>query len=128
MCLAGTGMTEAEVIELSIGLGANAIASFSMFISIAFAYLTVCYFIGAKLTLFQTLTVSVVYLVGAGSTAVSIYGYLDAQQKLQDQYPGLMNTVLAIDISIWLVWLPIMILLIIGMSFFFMYQIRREGT
>ena len=121
-------MSEAEVIELSVGLGANAIASFALFISIAFAYLTLCYFVGSKLTWFQALTVSVVYLVGVGSTAVSVYGYLDAQQKLQEQYPGFMNTVLAIDVNIWLVWQPIMVLLIVGMSLVFMYQIRREGT
>jgi hypothetical protein len=121
-------MTEAEVIELSIGMGANAISSFTLFISITFAYLTLCHFLGAKLTKFQAATVSFVYLVGAGSPAVSTYGYLLAQQKLQSKYPSLMDSVLAINIDIWLIWLPVMTLCILAMSLYFMIQTRKADT
>jgi hypothetical protein len=55
-------MTEAEVIE-SINLYAsNALGGYAIIMTSTFAYLTVAYFVGDKLSFSQVFTVSVLYV------------------------------------------------------------------
>ncbi len=121
-------MSEAEVIELSIGFGANAISTFTLFISMTFAYLTLCHFVGAKLSRFQSIAISIVYVIGATAPAASAYTHMAAIQKLQSKYPSLLDSIPGFDMEPWLIWEPIGVLSIIGMSLYFMYEVRRNST
>ena len=121
-------MSEAEVIELTIGFGANAISTFTLFISMTFAYLTLCHFVGATLSRFQSISISIVYVIGASAPAASAYTHMAAIQKLQSKYPSLLDTVPGFHMEPWLIWEPIMTLFILGLSLYFMYEVRRNSS
>ena len=54
-------MTEAEALELIPLYVDIAVTSFSVYITITFAYFTLSYLIGAKLSIFQAIAVSSLY-------------------------------------------------------------------
>ena len=58
-------MTEAEAMELLLACVSNTISGFTVNISFTFAYLTAAFFVGARLTLFQTIAVSCLYVASA---------------------------------------------------------------
>lgn len=64
-------MTEAEVIEL-VGIhGANAITSFTVFISFTFGFLATAHFVGRSLTSAESIATSLLYFAAAASAATS---------------------------------------------------------
>ena len=71
-------MTEAEALDLIVGFGANATSGFAIYISFTFAFLTLSYFVGSKLTTFQAIVVSVIYIIGAIGPAVSACSHIRA--------------------------------------------------
>jgi len=58
-------MSEAEAFEIAAAWSTSTLASFTLYISITFAYLTVAFLVGSKLSRFQTMTISVLYFFGA---------------------------------------------------------------
>ena len=66
-------MTEAEALELAVMCVDNAMTAFSVFISITFAYMTVSFLAGSKLSNFQALAASGLYIFTAGVTILCTY-------------------------------------------------------
>ncbi|MGR8946685.1 MAG: hypothetical protein ACU84Q_01470 [Gammaproteobacteria bacterium] len=118
-------MTEAEALEVLSDIGDNVATYFAMYISITFAYLSVAYFIGAALSRFQCIAVSILFVVSALAVGATTIGWANAWLLLKAQERTLVNDV----------WLfetpgifPMVIFLLTGMamlSLYFMYDIRR---
>lgn len=64
-------MTEAEAIELIAIFTTNVIASNTIYLSFTFAYLTAAYFVGASLSRFQAIFVSVLYALAANGAMMT---------------------------------------------------------
>jgi hypothetical protein len=69
-------MTEAEIWQLLIMASGSASNSFSVLLTMVFAYLATAYFVGSRLTGFQTLVVSGLFVYSAAMSTLGLYGGL----------------------------------------------------
>lgn len=117
-------MTESEVLEIINLHAGNAIYSFSIYITLTFAYLTVAYFVGAKMSAFQVAVVSILYFFSGGGFALSGFTHTQSFVALVNQHPEFIHT------SLWrLPWLALGIVMTVGgmlICFLFMRDVRNE--
>ena len=122
-------MTEAEVLELIVMYIENSMTGYSIWLTVTFAFMTVAYFVGEKLTPFQVWAVSGLYLIGSTSAIIVCYIHIHAWSALRSDFPGGIS---ALDTSI--LWngelwkFLIVSSLILGniVSLYFMYNVRRS--
>ena len=123
-------MTEAEILELVVMYTEGAMTSYSIYLTITFAYMTVAYFVGDKLSHFQVVAASGLYLVGSLTGLLSAYVHVHTWSTLKSEFPG---GVSALDSSLWWngeLWkVLITTSLVIGIlvSLYFMYNVRRTA-
>ena len=119
-------MTEAELWEMFFEASSVAATVFSVALTVNFAYLATAYFVGTRLSTFQTLVVSFLYVFGAGILTMSFAGMLNQGlefgARLQEIYP---DRFFLISPGYVLTFV-ILLALSIPVSLFFMYQIRRK--
>lgn len=118
-------MTEAEVLDLVVGFGANATNGFALYISFTFAFLTICYFIGSKLTRSQAIIISAIYVLGAAGPAASAYSHMVAIAELQSQHPTMLDGLFGWDQELWMIWEPTMAAIGVLLSLYFLYDVRK---
>lgn len=119
-------MTEAESWEVVAAFSANALASFTVYISFTFAYLTAAYMVAGKLSKFQVLVGSGLYVAFAGCGAVSCIVSCNAFETVISAYPTVLDTQVQWSIP----WQTVMsIIFSVGtlVSLFFMYDLRRRA-
>ena len=121
-------MTEAEALELIVGFGANATNGFAVYISFTFAFLTLSYFIGSKLSRFQSIAISVIYIIGASGPAMSAFAHLLAIHEIQKKHPTLLDGLFGWDQSVYLIWLPIIAVIGMLLSLYFLYDTRSDSS
>ena len=80
-------MTEAEAMAALAGLGDQIYAGVDTWLALTFGYLTLAYFVGAKLSRFQCLAVSFLYGIGASLYAVALPIHTHAWTILVNQFP-----------------------------------------
>ena len=119
-------MTEAELWEMFFESANMATSVFSVVLTVNFAYLATAYFVGKRLSGFQTLVVSFLYVFGAAILTMSFAAMMNRGMefgaKLQAIHPDrffLMSPVFITTFSA-------LLALSIPVSLFFMYQIRRN--
>jgi len=123
-------MTEAEVLELIAIYIENAMTGFSIFITVTFAYMTVAYIVGSKMSPFQVWAASGLYLFAALCALLCVYLQVHTWSALRSGFPG---GILALDSaalyngSFWKIFLTTTQLLGIAISFYFMYNVRNSG-
>jgi hypothetical protein len=66
-------MSEAEILENISNHMGNAIEALSVYLSVTFAYISVAYVVGAKLSRFQVLVGSTLYLFAALVSMIVVY-------------------------------------------------------
>lgn len=124
-------MTEAEVLELVAIYIDNSMTSYSLWLTMTFAYMTVAYFIGGKLSIFQIWAVSGLYLVGSLSAVIVCYMHIYAWTTLRSEFPGGIS---ALDGSIfwsgdlWRILIAVSLLIGNLVSFYFMYNVRNSDA
>lgn len=116
-------MTEPEVIEMVNLYASNSMGSFSLWVSFTFAYLTVAYLIGGKLSSIQLYIISALYVLAGGAFAFAAVTYTESFSALNSSYPEFSPT------GLWLFpWtLASSLILIGGMlgSLYFMWDVRH---
>ena len=119
-------MTEAVVWEMFFEASSVAATLFSVVLTVNFAYLATAYFVGERLTTFQTLVVSFLYVFGAGiltmSFAAMLNRILEFAARVQEIDPDrffLINPGYVFVFSM-------LLALSIPVSLFFMYQVRSN--
>ena len=85
-------MTEAETIELATIITTNALTGFTIYISLTFAFLTAVHFVGGTLSKKEALLTSAVYLLSAGSAALTTLGNLSAVKTVMDATPNVLSS------------------------------------
>jgi hypothetical protein len=123
-------MTEAEILELVAMYAEGAMTAYSIYLTITFAYMTVAYFVGDKLSHFQVAAASGLYLVGSLTGLLSAYVHVHAWSTLKSEFPGGLS---ALDSSIWWngefwkVLIAASLFFGILVSLYFMYNVRHTA-
>lgn len=123
-------MTQAELWELSFLCIANALTAFSIYLTVAFAYLATSYFVGARLSRLQTFVISCLFVFAS----LSAVGGCTAQLRRASEFQSLLGsksddlTYLPLtDASFWMTYMPLLMLAGIGVSLYFMRDTRRKS-
>ena len=119
-------MTEAEAIELIIMHADIAVNSFSVYLTITFAYLTVAYLVGRSLSTFQAIAISSLYLVGAGSAVINIVIHIQAWGKIKMLHTSIFNEFALWNPVFWITFMPILMVGGILTGLYFMWNIRHQ--
>jgi hypothetical protein len=128
--LESNSMNEYEIAEITAISMGNFLTTFSVFLSVASAYLVVAYLVGSKLTILQLSIVNGSYII-----ATSILGYLvSANFRVffiwaRSNTDGLVRQSGRGPVLIDFTWpVTILLLTIVVASLIFMYSIRRGGS
>lgn len=78
-------MTEAELWELMFMSVGNSTDALSILLVITFAYLAIAYFVGSKLSNFQVVVVSTLFVFGSGVATIGFFGALMRALEFVDQ-------------------------------------------
>ncbi len=117
-------MTEAEALEVAGIYAGNAITSFTVYVTFTMAYLVASYYVGARLTSFQTIAVSALYLFASAApmlslvTNILIYGEALTVSAIGQNAPLSSGIV-------WAVGMTSLMSIGILVSFTFMWQVRH---
>ena len=118
-------MTEAEVFEVAAAWVGNAITAFTIYISFTFAYLTVAYMAGSRLSRFQVFVVSVLYSLSAASAIFSMMNSLMMWEKALLQGEANMSYQFFFNNpSFWYTYMSSILGLGILVSLYFMWNVR----
>jgi len=121
-------MTEVDALDLAVQYGSNAITAFTVYTSFTFAYLVTAYYTGSKLSTFQVLTGSGIYIVSSGGAALVSIGFIQGMYAILERVPTALDDIVLFSIGI---WAPLMTTIFAGgliISLYFMWQIRHSKT
>lgn len=119
-------MTEAELWQLQLLAAANTAEGFQGVLTIIFAYLVTAYFVGRRLTQFQSALVSLFFVLGAaGASFMTFVEFRRAamfMEQLTNQFgvEGISPNAIVIPLY------AALMAILIPASVYFMYQIRRN--
>jgi len=123
-------MTDAEIAEVTTAAMSNFLTTFSVFLSIATAYLAAAYLVGKKLNLLQLSIVNGSYLIATSVLGYLVWAnfrvfYLYASLDSAGSMAQFDNRPTLIDFS----W-PItsLLIIIVAGSFTFMHSVRKAGS
>jgi len=119
-------MSELDALEAVNGFSANAISSFTVFFSFTFAYLTASYFVGSRLSKFQSSAVSFLYVGSVSSTALTVVGCQKAVAAIQISHPSVViDQFVQWDVRYWHYYVIFLFVSVIMLSLYFMYDCRK---
>lgn len=118
-------MTEAEVLYLIAEFTSNSIATFTLYLSLTFGYLSVAYFVGKKLSSMQTIILSLLYFVSSSIAMLSAHASTQIWHLISEAYPPPIKGLLFISGSNWIIVMDLMLSAGIILSLFFMLDCRK---
>lgn len=124
-------MEEAELFELVFIAGATALTAFTFVVTFTFAYLTVAYFLGSRLSRWEIGVVTGVYLVASFLSFSVVMANVSAMRVFQEELAGsriYQRIVFFMDARIYEAGMPVIYLLSVVTCLFFMWNIRRAKT
>ena len=119
-------MTEAEAIELIAIFTTNVIASNTIYLSFTFAYLTAAYFVGASLSRFQAIFVSVLYALAANGAMMTQLGSIQAWSIIMEEHATALDSVPMYNGEFWQIAIPISLSIMTLASLYFMWNVRHR--
>lgn len=117
-------MTESEAMEVVAIYTDVAITCFSIYLTLTFAYLTVAFFAGIKLTAFQTMAVSGLYIFGSVSALMCQYILIHGWGSVIE-YAVPLHSVPLWDASFWITYMWTIELSGILLGLYFMWSVRH---
>ena len=121
-------MTEAEAFEMALISAGNATNAFSQYVTFTFAYITAAYFVGNKLSRFQVLAASGLYLFAAvfafGNAVTDLQWWTKAVEHTGELTPE----GIASDTGFWITSSASLMMLGIIVSLYFMWNVRHPKT
>ena len=124
-------MAEADLVEAIQYSIEIALTSFGLYLTVTFAYLSVAYLAGSKLTKFQATAVSGLYLIAAVATTLTC---LTTHQMLGELLSSLSSTtrvfseIRLMNSEFWKAYIFSLMSLGMIVSLYFMHDCRRRGT
>ena len=117
-------MTEAEAFELALMASDNAVTSFSVYITVTFGYLAAAYVAGAKLTTYQVIMVSCIYVVSAVSALLNLLSDVQFYEAALRAAPTVAPQNGLTSPDLWTTYMSILLSIGIFASLYFMHTIR----
>ena len=117
-------MTEAEALELIAIYTANALESFTLYLSFTIAYLVTAYFVGKNLSRFQIFAVSGPFCIAAISATLSLLGSVQAWIAIKSATSTVIDTVPIYNSTLWTFMMPVILIPGILISLYFMWNVR----
>lgn len=124
-------MREAELFELVFLAGATALTAFTFVVTFTFAYLTVAYFLGPRLSRWEIGVVTGVYLIASSLSFAVVMANVSAMRVFQEELAAsqvYQRIVVFMDARIYEAGMPVVYLLSVATCLFFMWNIRRSRT
>ena len=121
-------MTEFDTIELVAISAANSFTAFTIFISFTFGFLVTAFFVGSKLTRFQALAATGMYLASAGSMALASVIWLQVLFAAKKSNTTLMDTIPLMNGDAWVSGMSVVFVLGVLISLYFMWDVRHPKT
>ncbi|MGR8946484.1 MAG: hypothetical protein ACU84Q_00450 [Gammaproteobacteria bacterium] len=120
-------MTEAEALESITNVAAIVATYTSLWLSVTFAYLTVAYFVGSRMTRFQCLAASVLYFCVSTLFSVGVVAHGKAFFIVLTENTTAYSQVLIFrdGEGPWLITISAFFTFAAILSFYFMYDVRR---
>ena len=118
-------MTEGDIIEAAAAAIANSMTGFTVFITFTFGFLATAYIVGDKLTRFQALTVTGLYVVAAGFAALIMVAWEQAFFAVTEGTTTALNTVPLIQRGYWVPGTIVLLSMGILISLYFMWGVRH---
>jgi hypothetical protein len=117
-----------ELVEASEAMAmwvANVIESFSVYLTVTFAYLTVAYLAGKKLSGFQVLVISVLYTSAAGISLLSCINQLIFYTAIANEIDSAIAAVPLISGETWIYAISPLLIVGVLVSLLFMWNVRH---
>lgn len=124
-------MEEAEVFELVFIAGSTAMTAFTFVVTFTFAYLTVAYFVGPKLSRLEVGVVTGGYLIASFLTFSVVMANVSAMRVFQEELAQsrvYQKIAFWMDARIYEAGMPVIYLLSVATCIFFMRTVRRPKT
>jgi hypothetical protein len=121
-------MEEAELFELVFIAGTTALTAFTFVVTFTFAYLTVAYFMGAKLSRLEAGVVTGGYLIASLLAFAVVMANVSAMRAFQEELAGsrvYQKIAFWMDARIYEAGMPVVYLLSVVTCLFFIWNIRR---
>ena len=120
-------MTDQEAIEALSDIAMTGATYLSIFISITFAYLTVAYLVGSKLTRFQAAVISSFYVIVSLLAGSATLVWNDGWFNLYRDHPSVLRDVWLVNGLAWTELLYVVLIGIVATSLYFMHDIRARA-
>ena len=120
-----------ELVEASEAMAmwvANVIESFSVYLTVTFAYLTVAYLAGKKLSGFQVLVISVLYTSAAGISLLSCINQLFFYTAIANEIDSAIAAVPLTSGEFWIYAISPLLIVGVLVSLLFMWNVRHPKT
>ena len=119
-------MTEAEATEALVDIAMACSTYFSIFVSLSFAYFTVAYLVGAVLTRFQLVLITLVYGLAQVLMGATFVIWVNAFQKLYHQEETVLSETWLLESFAWTEMAVMLLTLVLAASLYFMYDVRTR--
>ncbi|MFT4562966.1 MAG: hypothetical protein ACI9BW_002717 [Gammaproteobacteria bacterium] len=119
-------MSEPEILLVVNEYGDTSVSCFALYTSILFAYLTVAYLVGGKLSTFQSRIVSGLFIAAAGVAAIANVSGVHAWIAILGDHPTALDQVPFFVYRIWHYYMGGMLAAGVIVSLYFMYDVRRK--
>ena len=118
-------MTEAEALALMAAWGGNSITAFTVYISFTFAFLVTAFFAGSKLTKFQALIASGLYVLASGICMLAEVTWLQGMFAISKANPTVVSDLTLWNGDFWVGYMATVLASGILISLYFMWRIRN---
>ena len=120
-------MNEGDAIEAAISAAGVVFSCFDIYISFTFGYLVTAYFVGDKLTRFQVIAATGLYLVAAGFMVIVMTAWTQSLFAITDSTKTALDAVLLLQRGHWVEALVFLCSTGMLMSLYFMWDVRRRN-
>jgi len=121
-------MPESGAVELAAVCAEISMAGMTLFITFTFAYLATAYFVGAKLTQFQVLVASGLYVISSSLMALASFIWLQALFHAKESSETFLDAIPLLDKNMWLIGVSVILVGGTLFSLIFMWDVRRSNA
>lgn len=124
-------MKEAELFQLVFLAGTTALTAFTFVVTFTFAYLTVAYVLGSKLSRFEVGVVTGGYLIASFLSFSVVMANVSAMRAFQGELAGsqvYQKVSVFMDARIYEAGMPVIYVLSVAICLFYMRSLRRPKT
>lgn len=121
-------MKEAELFQLVFVAGTTALTAFTFVVTFTFAYLTVAYLLGSKLSRFEIGVVTGGYLTASFLSFSVVMANVSAMRAFQEELAGsqvYQRVSFFMDARIYEAGMPVIYVLSVATCLFYMWNLRR---